>query len=350
MTLKTRQLFLSVLYAVVITIVSGLVLKFVQGDVARSDASVKDFVSHPNNTNALEQIGGLHRVKKELMQTVQLPLKYPHVFYGASSPLKPASGVLFHGPPGTGKTMLATAIAAECKVPFMSLHSAALESKWFGESPKLIEAAFRYARQELSPCIIFFDEIDGLGRSRTESDQSCVYSLKCELLRTMDSIVGHPVMVLACTNCPQNLDPALRRRFTKCVNVPKPDASARHDILTKLFRDERVVDPALLVSIVESTEGFSGSDLKSHFVEASSNRFHAINVEGLLSTGTVQTGDELVAHLGPLAWEHWSATGLVKKKDPPKKTGGEATPQPDSTKKESAFDQIRTGDPRGRTA
>lgn len=305
------KMLLSLVYMLLVTIVGGFALQYINQPDASShqfDKSIREMVARPTETGLLDRIGGLSDVKDEMRRLVQLPLKYPNVFYRGAVGFKPPTGVLFHGPPGTGKTMMATALAAECGVPLLSLHSAALESKWFGESPKLIESAFRLAREELAPCIIFFDEIDGIGRARNEMDQSCVYSLKCELLRNLDGIVGHPVIVLACTNCPQSLDPALRRRFSQSVAVNLPDRAARLEILTKVTRDEPTVDRRLLERVADRTSGLSGSDLATLYANACAARFRSVDVDRMLSEGRVASGVHMMHALGPLTASHWTST------------------------------------------
>ena len=208
---------------------------------------------------------------------------------------------------------MARAIASESGVAFLSLHSAALESKWYGDSPKLLQSAFRMARTTLAPCIMFFDEIDGLGRSRSESDQQCVYSFKCELLRNLDGVdtdATAPLVVMACTNNLNSLDPALRRRFQCVVEVPRPDATSRFDILKVLTRDEGKVDKELLLRIARETDGFTGADLAALFSSASRHRANTEDMRRLI--GTVQSGEDLLQRLGPLTYEHWNATGKLK--------------------------------------
>ena len=295
-----------VVYAVIASIVSVMAAKYLKEDGSSDGhaSSVRAMVTRPSGTS-LDDIGGLTQVKEDLRRVVLLPLQYPSIFYGGPKAIRPPSGILLHGPPGTGKTMLARALASESNVPFLALHSAALESKWWGETPKILQAAFELARKELAPCLLFFDEIDGLGRARNESDQSCVYSFKCELLRNLDGVAdtsSAPVMVLACTNCPEALDPALRRRFQRVFKVDKPTRDERFDILWVLVRDEAVVDEEVLGRVATAADGMTGADLAALFADASSARLDADLARTLQ---TVATGADLLAQLGPLAWEHW---------------------------------------------
>ena len=208
---------LGVLYAVVATVASVLLARFLKEDGMMGDgfdATIRGCLATPTN-ESLDDVGGLAAVKDELRKIVLLPLKYPDAFFKGPKALHPPRGVLLHGPPGTGKTMLARALASESGVPFVALTSATLESRWYGDTPKLLASAFRLARDEWQPCILFMDEIDGMGRKRSDLDQACVYSFKTELLRNMDGVQDAAVVVLACTNCPDSLDPALRRRFAR---------------------------------------------------------------------------------------------------------------------------------------
>ena len=210
--------------------------------------------------------------------------------------------------------MLARAVASESRANFLALTSATLESKWFGESAKLIQAAFELARGELEPCIVFFDEIDGLGRSRTEQDQSSVYSFKCELLRNMDEISGATaVSVVACTNCPDALDPALKRRFPCVLRVDKPTLEERRSILRVLDPEG---DPAVLARVAEASEGKTGAELTTMHRAACHNRLWARKrrdgtpwLEEALARQVVRDGRHLLSHLPRLTVSDWAVVG-----------------------------------------
>lgn len=283
----------------------------------RYERAIRECILAPSDGCTLDDVGGLPDAKRELRRWVILPMRYPDIFYGQTA-LRPSKGVLLHGPPGTGKTMLARAVASEAGVPFVSLHASALESKWFGESPKLLSATFTLARSQLAPCIVFFDEVDALGRARTETDQSCVYSMKCELLRNMDGVEAadaSPVVVLACTNFLSSLDAALRRRFGRVVHVGLPDEAERLDILRTLTKSETHV-AGTLAKVAAASAGMSGADLAALYGEASMSRMNRSTVEDRIADGTIATADDLVHHLGPLSAEHWFASGRLRKDAP----------------------------------
>ena len=176
----------------------------------------------------LDAIGGLEHVKANIKMHVLLPLKYPKIFFG-NNVLNPCKGILLHGPPGTGKTMLVKAIAKESNVPFISLGLATIENKYFGESSKMLTAAFKYA-QKIQPCIIFFDEIDGIMRKRSDMDQSCVYGLKTEMLALIDGMHSRKqdaVVIIGCTNHMKQLDAAILRRLNRSFEIRLPNVAAR---------------------------------------------------------------------------------------------------------------------------
>lgn len=269
------------------------------GGEKTNDPRVDAMVTVPDQTRKLRDVGGHAGVKEELINSITIPMRNPDVFYKSGlRSVKPPSGILLHGPPGTGKTMLARAVAAESGVPMITLHSAALESKWWGDSPKLLQAVFTQARRRYAPCIIFMDEIDGLGRARSEGDQSCVYSFKCEILRNMDSIQGEPVVVIACTNCPQSLDPALSRRFQRKVEVPRPTLDERTSILSILMNQEHP-NSVTAKEIADWTKRFTGADLSSLYEAGCSSRLIRVgrHIE------RARNDKDLVRILGPLTME-----------------------------------------------
>jgi transitional endoplasmic reticulum ATPase len=212
------------------------------------------------------EIGGLEEVKRELQEAVEWPLRYPNLYkeLGHTVP----KGILLHGPSGTGKTMLAKAVATESEANFISVKGPELMSKWVGESEKGVREIFRRARQA-SPCVIFFDEIDSIAPTRgggMEGVHSSAERMVSQLLTEMDGIQEiHEVVVLAATNRVDMIDTALLRpgRFDKIVYVPKPDIKARQKILEIHTKGKPLGRNVDLITIAEVTEGFSGADVSA---------------------------------------------------------------------------------------
>ena len=307
----------AVVASVIYAIACGVMTRWVARLTEDADALGTSASTHANEMRGMVErdcverfgdVGGHVRAKRELRRLVLLPLRHPRLFYGdAPKALRPPRGVLLHGPPGTGKTMIARAMAGEAGVPLLALHAAALESKWYGESPKLLQAAFALARDELAPCLVFFDEIDGLGRARQEGDAACVYALKCELLRNLDALGDAPVAVLACTNCPHALDPALRRRFESVVRIDLPTPSERLAILRVITAAERV-EVATRRRVALATDGYSGAALAALAKRASALRLEKGDVRATArALRASEDGHALLRALGPLTWEsHWT--------------------------------------------
>ena len=210
------------------------------------------------------EIGGLEEVKKELQEAVEWPLKFQDLYkvIGYNMP----KGVLLHGPSGTGKTMLAKAVATESEANFISIRGPELLSKWVGESERGVREVFRRARQA-APCVIFFDEIDALAPTRGMGGDSMVTErVVSQLLTELDGIQAlNGVVVLAATNRIDMVDPALVRpgRFDKIVSIPLPNKEARLQILTIALEGKQKDRDVDVDTLVEMTEGFSGADVTS---------------------------------------------------------------------------------------
>ncbi|MBA3749936.1 MAG: AAA family ATPase, partial [Nitrosopumilus sp.] len=209
-------------------------------------------------------IGGLDEVKRELQEAVEWPLRYPDLYtkLGHSIP----KGILMHGPSGTGKTMLAKAVATESEANFISVKGPELLSKWIGESERGIREIFRRARQA-APCVVFFDEIDSIAPIRgMEGVNAGTERMVSQLLTEMDGIQELTgVVIIAATNRLDMIDTAMLRpgRFDKIVFVPKPDLTTRLKILEIYAKDKPITPDVNFQRIAELTDGFSGADMSA---------------------------------------------------------------------------------------
>lgn len=208
-------------------------------------------------------VGGLEEAKRILMETIEWPLRYPEVFEQANT--RPAKGILLVGAPGTGKTLLAKAVASQSEVNFISVKGPALLSKWVGESEKGIREVFRKAKQA-SPCIIFFDEIDAIAPVRGASvDSHVTERVISQFLTELDGIEElKGIVVLAASNRPDIIDPALLRpgRFDIQLELPVPDEEARLEIFKIHTKDKPLGSDVNLESLAKSAEGLVGSDVE----------------------------------------------------------------------------------------
>lgn len=215
------------------------------------------------------QVGGLKKVKDELKQAVEWPLKHPDSFKKMG--IRPPRGVLLYGPPGCGKTLLAKAVATESEANFISIKGPELVSKWVGESERGVRQVFRRARQ-VSPVVVFFDEIDSIASRRGESmDTGATERTVNQLLTEIDGIEAiKDVVFIAATNRPDLLDPSVVRpgRIDKIIRVPGPDRDARFSILKVHTKGVPLGEDVSLEDMADKTEGYSGADLEGAVREA----------------------------------------------------------------------------------
>jgi len=225
------------------------------------------FIENPDVS--WEEIGGLGEVKKELMEAVEWPMKYPGLYDKLGH--KMPRGILLHGPSGTGKTLMAKAVATESEANFVSVRGPELLSKWVGESERGIREIFKRARQS-APCVIFFDEIDSIAPIRGAGGETAVTErVVSQLLTELDGMENmHGVVVLAATNRADMIDPALLRpgRFDKIIQIPLPDKDSRKMVIEIHSKDipladQNGPDKIDFEKLAELTDGLSSADVAS---------------------------------------------------------------------------------------
>lgn len=215
-----------------------------------------------------EDIGGLDEEIKKVRELVELPLKHPEVFERLG--IEPPKGILLHGPPGTGKTLLAKAVASETNSHFLLINGPEIMSKYYGQSEENLRKKFEEA-EENSPSIIFIDEIDAIASKREEARGEVERRVVAQLLSLMDGLASRgKVVVIAATNIPNSLDPALRRpgRFDRELEIGVPSKKGREIILKIHTRNMPLAKQVNLSKIAEITHGFVGADLASLSKEA----------------------------------------------------------------------------------
>ncbi|XP_065370965.1 outer mitochondrial transmembrane helix translocase [Calliphora vicina] len=208
-------------------------------------------------------IAGLDSVVQELRESVVLPVRHRDLF-SQSKLWQAPKGVLLHGPPGCGKTLIAKATAKEAGMRFINLDVAILTDKWYGESQKLASAVFSLALK-IQPCIVFIDEIDSFLRSRNSNDHEATAMMKTQFMMLWDGLNTNSdatVIIMGATNRPQDLDKAILRRMPAQFHIGLPGADQRLQILRLILNSEIVHESVDFNRLSKLTNSFSGSDLR----------------------------------------------------------------------------------------
>lgn len=264
-----------------------------------------------------DDIAGLEDIIQEIRETVILPIQKSELFSG-SSLIQPPKGVLLHGPPGCGKTMIAKATAREAGARFINLEVSSLTDKWYGESQKLAAAVFTLAIK-IQPCIIFIDEIDSFLRSRDTFDHEATAMMKAQFMSLWDGLITDPdcqVIVMGATNRPQDVDRAILRRMPSMFHIGLPNPKQRCGVLKLVLENEVISEDVNIEEIAKLTDGFSGSDLRELCRNAALYRVRDYcNAELKNKSETDSSPDAEVFHdaLRPISMEDFvNALGRMK--------------------------------------
>ena len=253
-----------------------------QDEDSKIDAKVETEIMIANPGVKFSDIIGMQEMKKILYEIIIVPAIRPDFFTGIR---KPQRGILLFGPPGTGKTMIAKAIASECKSTFFNISASSLTSKWVGESEKTVKSLFKLAYKK-SPSIIFIDEIDSILSKRTESENEATKRLKTEFLIQFDGLGSDnnsKLLVIAATNRPMDLDEALLRRLPKRVYCGPLDENGRFEFIKKVINKvETNLSDKDIKDIAKMTNGYSNSDLKELCKEAAFQPVRELTMEQIL--------------------------------------------------------------------
>ncbi len=269
--------------------------------LAKRRKAASEIDRSPPTHVSLADLGGVDNVIQDLKDLIVLPLFRPDIYM--NSKIQPPRGILLHGPPGCGKTMIANALAAELGVPFISLSAPSLVSGMSGESEKALRDHFEEAKK-MAPCLVFLDEIDSITPKRENAQREMEKRIVAQLLTCMDQLAleqtgGKAVIILAATNRPDSLDPALRRggRFDKEINLGVPSEEVREQILRALTRQMALSSEFNFRHLAKLTPGFVGADLSDLVSTAGSaaiKRFlDTLKIESI--DMDVDTGDATVS-------------------------------------------------------
>jgi transitional endoplasmic reticulum ATPase len=265
--LRVEMINSSLNLAVVSTVPNGPVLVTQETIISITRETLDELALHVRDIS-YEDIGGLSREIREIREMIEVPLRHPELFSRLG--INPPRGVLLHGPPGTGKTLIARAVAGETDANFISISGPEIVSKFYGESEQRLRQIFDEA-SKAAPSIIFIDEIDSIAPKREEVSGDLERRVVAQILSLMDGLSSRgEVIVIAATNRPNALDPAIRRggRFDREIEIGIPNRNGRLEVLYVHTRGMPLDESLDLMEIADSTHGFVGADLYALCKEA----------------------------------------------------------------------------------
>ncbi len=244
-----------------ITVASTKPEQDLDDDEKRLQEMISDTIISERPNVKMTEVAGLDDAKQAINDAILTPLKHPELFKGKAR--QPWRGILFYGPAGCGKTLIAKAVASEVNATFFNVSAANIVSKWLGESERLVMHLFQLARKN-QPAIVFIDELDSIGVSRSGDDVGGERRMKTQLLTELQGLASNHedrVTVIGATNLPWEIDFALKSRFEKRIHVPLPNTEARAAIL-EIHMEDIEVSPTLdFEEMADLTEGYSGRDI-----------------------------------------------------------------------------------------
>lgn len=275
-------------FIVISTVPKGIVVVTETTQLKVSEKPIPE-IDKTGPSISYEDIGGLHDEIQKVREMIELPLKHPELFERLG--IDPPRGVLLHGPPGCGKTLIAKAVASESEAHFITINGPEIMSKFYGESEQRLRGIFKEA-EENSPSIVFIDELDAIAPKREDVSGEVERRVVAQMLSLMDGLVSRgQVIVIGATNRPNAVDPALRRpgRFDREIEIGVPDKKSRFEILLIHTRGMPLTEDVPLSRISEVTHGFVGADLQALAREAAMKTLRRILPEIDLDAETIPT-------------------------------------------------------------
>lgn len=266
-------------------------------DTKRLKEMIADTIISERPNVKMSEVAGLENAKQAISDAIIAPMKHPELFKGKAR--QPWRGILFYGPAGCGKTLIAKAVASEVNATFFNVSAANIVSKWLGESERLVRNLFEMARMN-QPAIVFIDELDSVGVARSGDDVGGERRLKTQLLTEMQGLASDEsdrVTVIGATNLPWEIDFALRSRFEKRIEVPLPDKESRKRIFEIHMEEIEVGDDVDYGEFADLCEGYSGRDISIICREAAMEPIRDLQVSGRMES------EEEIVELRPVMRE-----------------------------------------------